>query len=182
MRLPRFLAGFAMLVLAAAAERNASDLQSAAASTACGDKAFCNQFAELAATVQQLRAELKSMKLEVAELRLGSQRQLIALLASELQQVATASAELDSREAARQHETDELDQYLQQSDLSDEARLQAHATRAEVAVSRAAELESERRMLEQRDAATRKRLQAEHARLLQAERLLRELATIAPSR
>jgi hypothetical protein len=132
----------------------------ALAAAACGQDA-----AKLAAEIDQLKADVRDLKLVVTELQAERQKAAVARLEGELETVRQALERLAADDAEREQQLRETEEQLVSGSVTGEQRMDIQAIRSSLAGERYAEIIQQRNNLLEREARIRKRLAEERQRL-----------------
>lgn len=107
--------------------------------------------------VRQLQAEVRELKLAIAEIQLERQRAIVADIESQLERAGSELALLTAEEADRQEQLRETETHLNSPDLSNDQRADAQAIQV-AQTARAGEIANRRRGLLELEAQLRRRL------------------------
>jgi DNA repair exonuclease SbcCD ATPase subunit len=132
----------------------------ALAAAACGQDAT-----KLAAEIDQLKADVRDLKLVVTELQVEGQKAAVARLEGELDTIRQALERLSANDAEREQQLRETEEQLASGSVTGEQRMDIQAIRSSLVGERYAEIIQQRNNLLEREARIRKRLAEERQRL-----------------
>ncbi|MCC6591450.1 MAG: hypothetical protein IT168_32490 [Bryobacterales bacterium] len=135
-----------------------------------------DELVRLRDTLKSLESQVLTLNVEVIRLKLELRRSAALALSGDLEQVRVDELWLNEADQARRHDLHDIEQMLVAPDLTDAQRLEVEATRAELGVARAREIDQQLDALRARQAGLQQRLKTEQDQITRLTQELRRLS------
>lgn len=135
-----------------------------------------DELLQLRDSVQSLANQVLTLNVEVTRLKLDIHRATASALSDDLDQLRVDELRLIEADQARQHDLHDIEQMLVAPDVTDAQRVDVEATRAELGVARAREIDQQLDALRTRRAGLQQRLKTEQDQITRLTNELRRLS------